>query len=226
MANAAKPSTKGTVPHIISVTSISPMLQNPMTQDILMELTYGSSGKRKPPKTDVPLEDLASKKLCLGPNGEFGIPTQYLFSALVEAGRQVIFEKKTKISTAKSSMLANLLDIVPELVNEAGDGFIPFKEQKGADGKLPWVVDMRRGVLAANQAAVAIIRPKFPTWSFDVKVNVNLDAVAIEKIEDLFKVAGQTSGLGDFRPSKRGQFGRYAVTAFAEMAQEPVRKAA
>jgi hypothetical protein len=79
----------------VSCIGLSPMLQNPMTDDTLDDLTFGSAGRRKPPERDVPIADLAKKKLCLGPNDEFGFPANYLFAALVEAGRHVIFDKKT-----------------------------------------------------------------------------------------------------------------------------------
>ncbi len=205
----------------VTVEQVSAMLQNPMTDDTLDELIYGSAGKRKPPERDVPLEKLAEKKLCLGPNGEFGIPANYLFASLVEAGRHVIYDKRTKLSTATSSLIPALLAIVPELVDEKGDGFIPFTDQ---DAK--WIVDRRRGVLAANKAAVAVVRPKFKVWAFKVTVEIDLDQVAIEKIMDLFNTAGRLTGLGDFRPSKRGQFGRFKVLDFAEVAQQSVAKAA
>lgn len=211
---AAAPASKGTVAYSISILGISPMLQNPMTDDTLDELIYGSAGRRKPPKTDVTIQDIAMKRLCLGPNGEFGVPANYLFAALVDAGRHVIYDKKTKLSTRESSLVPSLLSIIPDVVTEAGDGFLPFKDQKAK-----WIADKRRGVLAANGAAVAIVRPKFPTWSFDVKIEVDLDMVAIEKIQDLFKAAGRFSGLGDFRPSKKGAFGRFNVVDFVEMQQ-------
>lgn len=205
----------------ISCLGISPMLQNPMTDEILDELIYGSAGKRKPKTTDVSIADIAQKRLCLGPNGEFGIPANYLFAALVDAGRHVIFDKKTKLSTLQSSLVPSLVTLLPPLVNEAGDGFIPFKDQK-----VKWVPDKRRGVLKANGAAVAVVRPKFPTWSFDIECEVNLDLVAIEKVKELFNAAGRYSGLGDFRPSKRGPFGCFNVVDFVEMEARAVEKAA
>ena len=44
--------------------------------------------------------------------------------------------------------------------------------------------------------------------------------VAIEKVQELFKKAGQYSGLGDFRPSKRGPFGRFSVSQLIELEQQ------
>jgi hypothetical protein len=110
---------------------------------------------------------------------------------------------------------------MPDVVYDSGDGFIPFADQ---DAK--WLPDRRRGVLAANGAAVAIIRPKFPKWAFDVTIEVNEDQVAIEKIQDLMNVAGRIAGIGDFRPSRRGQFGRFKVTDFAQAQAVSAKKVA
>lgn len=201
--------------YLVSCAGISPMLQNPMTDAVLDELIYGSAGKRKPPK-EQSIEDMAKEKLCLGPNKEFGFPANYLFAALVDAGRHIIFDKKTKVSTRESSLVPAFLSIVSDLIDDKGDGFIPFLNQS----EVKWIADKRRGVLAANGAAVAIVRPKFPTWAFDVTIEVDHDQIAIEKVQELFNAAGRFSGLGDFRPSKRGPFGRFRVTDFIEMEQQ------
>ena len=201
----------------VSVFGIAPMLQNPMTDDILDQLLHGSGGRRKSANKDITPEAIAEKRLCLGPDGQFGIPANYLFASLVAAGRHVIFDKKTKMSTAESSLVPAFLSIVPELINSNGDAFIAFKDQ----GK-KYVVDKRKGNLkqgAGKGVAVAIVRPKFMDWAFDVKIDVDHDQIDIDKIEDLFKAAGRYSGIGDFRPSCKGQFGRFKVVKFAEIEQ-------
>lgn len=211
-----KTQSRGFVNYRISILSQgNGMLQNPMTDETLDILAFGTAGTRKKQQTDVSAEDIAKKRLCLGPKGEFGIPANYLFSALVDAGRHVIFDKKTKLSTRESSLVPSLIEIIPDLFNDAGDGFIAFKDQD-----IKWMVDKRRGVLAANGAAVCIIRPKFPKWAIDVTVQVNEDLVNIDKIQELFKAAGLFSGLGDYRPSKKGPFGRFTVAEFVEMEQQ------
>lgn len=203
--------------YLVSTSSLSPMLQNPMTNDILDQLLHGSAGRRKSTNKDTSPEELAKNRLCLGPNSEFGIPANYLFASLVAAGRHVIFDKKTKMSTAESSLVPAFLSIVPELINENGDAFIPFIDQNEK-----YVVDKRKGNLksgAGKGVAVAIVRPKFMKWAFDVKIDVDHDQVDIDKIEDLFKAAGRYAGIGDFRPSCKGQFGRFKVVKFAEIEQ-------
>jgi hypothetical protein len=204
---------KGINQYRVFATSLSPMLQNPMTDEVLDEL-LGGKGARKGAVTDITVEQRAEKKLCLGPNGEFGFPANYLFACLIDAGRYVQFEGKSKVSTRETSLLPAFLSIVPDVVSAEGDGFIPFIDQSVA-----WVADKRRGVLAANKAAVAIVRPKFPTWAFEVTVEIDEDQIAIAKMRDLFTIAGRQCGIGDFRPSKRGPFGRFAVTDFVEVKQ-------
>lgn len=198
----------------IVAASVSPMLQNPMTDEVLNELLGGKSA-RKAIVTDITVDERARKKLCLGPNGEFGFPTNYLFAALIDAGRHVQYEGKSKVSTRETSLLPAFLSIVPDVVNDEGDGFIPFTDQSAK-----WVSDKRRGVLAANKAAVAIVRPKFPTWAFGVTVEIDTDQISVDKIKQLFDIAGRQCGIGDFRPSKRGPFGRFAVSEFVEVKQQ------
>ncbi len=195
----------------IAATGVAPMLQNPMTDEVLNELLGGKSA-RKAIVTDITPTQRAEKKLCLGPNGEFGFPANYLFAALIDAGRHVQYEGKSKVSTRETSLMPAFLSIVPDVVNDEGDGFIPFTDQS-----VKWVADKRRGVLAANKAAVAIVRPKFPSWAFEVTIEVDLEQISIEKVKSLFEIAGRQSGIGDFRPSKRGPFGRFAVMDFAEI---------
>lgn len=203
----------------ILAASVAPMLQNPMTDEVLNELLGGKSA-RKAIVTDITVDERAKKKLCLGPNGEFGFPTNYLFAALIDAGRHVQYEGKSKVSTRETSLMPAFLSIVPDVVNDEGDGFIPFLDQS-----VKWVADKRRGVLAANKAAVAIVRPKFPTWAFEVTIEIDVEQISVDKVKQLFDIAGRQSGIGDFRPSKRGPFGRFAVTQFVEV-EQAVKQAA
>lgn len=208
MANG---SLKGMQQYRISCVGVSPLLLNPMNDEILDDLVYGAA-RRKNPERDISINDMAAKKVCKGPNGEFGVPANYLFAAMVEAGRKVVYDKKAKFSTLESSVVPSLLAIVPDLVDAKGDGFLPFLDQE-----ITWIADRRRGVNATTKGATAIIRPKFPQWAFDVTIEVDESQVEITKIKELVTAAGRFAGLGDFRPAKRGPFGRFVVSKFEVM---------
>ncbi len=199
--NAPPIKLEGLVAVHITVTGISPMLQNPMTDetlDMLIDRVPGRKGNKT--GNEKTHEQIAAERLCKGPDDELGIPMTWLFAALVEAGRHVVYSNKTKLSTRESSLVPAFLAIQDE--------FLPFNNQ--ADNS--WVVDKRRGVLAATGVAVGILRPKFPTWDFDVVAEVDCDQISMDKIRELFDIAGRFCGLGDFRPNKRGPFGRFMIS--------------
>lgn len=212
---------KGLQQYRVLCVGVSPILLNPMNDEILDELIYGAA-RRKNPERDITIRKMAEKKLCLGPDGEFGVPANYLFAAMVEAGRKVTYDKKAKFSTLESSVVPSLLAIVPDVFDGKGDGFLPFLDQS-----VEWIADKRRGVNKTTKGATAIIRPKFPAWAFDVTIEVDESQVEISKIKELVAAAGRFAGLGDFRPAKRGPFGRFVVTKFEALeAAVDLKKAA
>lgn len=190
--------------------SISPILMNPMTEDILDEL-YGGASARKPRNSDKKQEDVAKEKVIRNESGAVGLPIEYLFSCLVEAGRFVQYDGKRKVSNADSTLIPSFMSLQ--------EMFLPFLDQD-----TPWHVDKRRGRLQ-NGTAVCIIRPRFDTWAFNVTVEFDEGEINEGKVKELFRRAGTAIGLADFRPSCRGPFGRFEVKKW-EVTEMPVDKAA
>lgn len=229
-----------------TIIGTSPMIQNPATDEVLDQLQYGTRAKKSADKS-TPSPQIAFKRLCRGPNGEYGMPADYLRACLNTAGREVIYEKKTKMATAETSKIPAFLRIETGLIDNNGDHFIAFHDQTGSEvtaddlgthqtleqylqagGKpVAWVVDRRKGNLkqgAGKGVAVALIRPKFKAWSFDVRLQVNHDLVEISKIRELLVNAGIFSGLGDFRPTCKGPFGCFKLKELAEIGQVPMEE--
>jgi hypothetical protein len=177
------------------------LLMNPMTGDLLDELAGIKS--RSASDKDLPLEERAIRRIIRAgeqPDGLIGIPVTYLLSALIYAGR-FVKNGKDKVSTATTTTLYEFLDIQ--------DDFFPFVNQE-----VPMIVDKRRGVLnnAGKSVAVAIIRPLFREW--EILLNFTIDTAVISEmvVMKIFDVAGTKAGLGDFRPQKKGPFGRFTIT--------------
>lgn len=182
------------------------LLMNPMTRDILEELA-GVKSKAASDK-DLPLVDRAMRKVIREgeqADGLIGLPVTYLLSALIYAGR-FVKNGKDKISTANSTTLYEFLDIQ--------DGFLPFLDQKE-----PMEVDTRRGVSnnAGKTAAVAIVRPLYRHWEVSVHFTIDTAVVSEAVVKKIFEVAGTKSGVGDFRPQKKGPFGRFSITDWATL---------
>ncbi len=184
----------------IKCVSLSGMLMNPMDEKTLMGLLTKTP---VPKKTDVTREDIAKDKIYRDPTtNQMGIPAGNLLSCLTAAGAYEKVNKK-QLSTGEKSIIPSFLAIQEE--------FIPF-DSLDEEGNIPYVADMRRGVMknGASSVAVAIVRPLFKAWGFTCHVEFDEKQMVSEDIvKNLFNHAGSKVGLGDFRPAKRGPFGRF-----------------
>lgn len=181
----------------MTLKGVSPILMNPMTEEILDALWAPAPGRKA--KAEITAAEAAERKVIRNKSGQVGIPAEYLLAALVYAGKFVKYDPRKNMSTNDTSLVPAFLFLE--------DMFYPFKDQE-----TPWAVDKRRGVLnnAGKPVAVCIVRPRFNTWEFDVTASfADIDA---SKVRQLFEYAGKVAGLCDFRPSCRGPFGRFTIT--------------
>lgn len=54
-------------------------------------------------------------------------------------------------------------------------------------------------------------RGEFTKWKAAVPVELNSSALSVEQLTNLFTIAGFSVGVGEWRPEKNGQYGRYEV---------------
>ena len=59
-------------------------------------------------------------------------------------------------------------------------------------------------------------RPEFVEWHMPVLVKYNAGAVSAEQLANLLNVAGFGVGIGEWRPEKNGQYGRFHVATSGE----------
>jgi hypothetical protein len=195
----------------VLIESISPMLMNPATEEVLSQLPGAGAGYKKGKEMkDRTREEIAESRVIRGPgpDGKLvpGIPAEYLYACLIEAGRMVQYDGKAKVSTVDKTLVFAFLSIE--------QSFFPFE---GHDGT--YAIDVRRGVNKTTKGAQAIVRPRFDQWKFRVTLEVdesdsNLTA---SKAKELFNKAGKLIGLADFRPTCRGPFGRFRIAEWKEL---------
>lgn len=77
-------------------------------------------------------------------------------------------------------------------------------------------VDARPVTIPATKGRIMRYRPRFDEWGAQFDLLVNDDLMSVELAHKLLEEAGQTIGIGDFRPEKRGPFGTFRVTKFEE----------
>lgn len=124
----------------------------------------------------------------------FYIPSEHLVGAFINAGAMV----KSKVGNGKKSMK----NIVA--------GMFSIKEQKL---RLPkeYEIDKRSAVNRNIKARIICIRPKWNEWSAKFTLLVDNDTLTKETIQEIITNAGQYIGIGSFRPTNNGMFGRFKL---------------
>lgn len=124
----------------------------------------------------------------------FFLPTEQIKGSLIGAGAMV----KSKVGNSKKSM-KNIV---------AGMFFI--QEEKI---RLPkdYEIDKRSAVNRNVKARVICIRPKWSKWKGEFTLLVDNDTVTEETIKEIIKNAGDYIGIGSFRPTNNGSFGRFKL---------------
>jgi hypothetical protein len=77
-------------------------------------------------------------------------------------------------------------------------------------------VDARPVTIPATKGRVMRYRPRFNEWGARFVMHVDDELLSLEMAHQLLSEAGQSIGIGDFRPEKRGPFGRFRVVTWKE----------
>lgn len=138
----------------------------------------------------------AEVKVYKDSEGKPMIPGANIYSGLIHAGH---FQKlgKSKLTTQKSSLIPAgiFLTDIECLVTPTN-----------------WCVDTRPVVIPATGGRVICHRPRFDEWG--LRFNLEYDETMFSEVmvRQLVEDMGSKIGLGDFRPQRKGPFGRFKVT--------------
>mgnify|MGYP000322976779 FL=1 len=198
----ASTTAKGIVMIRVGCVGTSPLLMNAMDKDTLLRLVTGEKAPKGAPK-GTPLEQ-ATKRLYLDATGKKVImPVQNVLASMIEAGRRVRMEGKTQVSTASSTILPSFLTI-----EESELALVDPKDNKK---QARWAEDIMLGRNPNGGEAVGICRPRFNEWAFYMTLSADLSTVPERIVRELVYRAGTHVGLCDFRPQRKGTFGRFRI---------------
>lgn len=131
-------------------------------------------------------------------NGKCYIPADQIRGALIGAGTYM----KAKVGGRSKSMkviVAAAFEPTPDHI-----------EMPDFDA-----IDKRSAVNKNVKARVMVIRPKWTTWSAEFVLNVHEDTITKETVQQLLTYAGAYVGIGSFRPTNNGMFGRFEVESIS-----------
>lgn len=77
-------------------------------------------------------------------------------------------------------------------------------------------VDSRPVTIPATKGKIMRHRPRFDKWGAKFDLIINEKMIPTEQVHLLLNEAGESVGIGDFRPEKRGPFGTFRVISFKE----------
>lgn len=179
----------------VELKSVTPYMAHRM-DDIKLE-EWEKNRKLIIERPDVAVEDQYRAEFHSYSDSEgFYIPTEQLRSSMINAGAFV----KAKVGNAKKSMK----NIVAAMF------FI--KEEKI---RLPneYEIDKRSAVNRNIKARVIVVRPKWNKWKGTVTLQIDNDTITKETVEEILTISGQYVGIGSFRPTNNGMYGRFKVTS-------------
>lgn len=128
------------------------------------------------------------------------IPSDQIRGAMINAGTMV----KSKVgATTKSmkSIVAAMFFIEPEMIP------IPNFD----------AIDKRSAVNRNIKGRVIVIRPKWNEWNAEFQLSIDNDTIPSEMIEQILGYAGNNIGIGSFRPTCNGYYGRFKVEEIKEI---------
>lgn len=185
----------------VTICGSSPLLCNKFTDAAMMKMESGTSSAMVGQK-GLPREQ-AESRLYLDSKGCPVIPGPNIFRSIIDAGT---YHKagKSKITTGRSSMVPAGIAL-----NE-----IECRIFDSTGGAPLWECDSRAVVIPSTGGRVMSHRPRFDDWriAFTLEVDVSMFDVPIVRM--LVDDAGRRIGLGDFRPARKGPFGRFKVTSW------------
>lgn len=125
------------------------------------------------------------------------IPSEHLEQSMIGAGTAF----KSKVGASRKSMtyiVASMFSVTPLQIE------IPPYD----------TIDRRSAVNKNIKGRVIVIRPKWEKLSFSFNLNVEDDTITERTVKEILEHAGRFVGIGSYRPTNKGKFGKFEVVKF------------
>ena len=176
----------------VEITGTTPLLQNKPEE-------YGFDEQWVERKASSDWEKEALKKLYVDSEGRIYQPSTHIERTMIDAG------KKLKVKGGGKSTYSKLFG---SMVNVEED-VIYHKHPE-------YEINKNLVVIPSTKGRVMRYRPEFKEWQLEFHI-VSEDEIPSAVIKEALEIAGRYSGLGDWRPEKKGKYGKFQVTLFQEV---------
>lgn len=127
-------------------------------------------------------------------DGQCYIPSDHLRGSLIGAGTYMKAKVGGRSKSMKVVVAATFVPSPEEIVLPDFDA-----------------IDKRSAVNRNVKARVMVVRPKWTNWEASFDLNVYEDTITKETVAQLINYAGNYVGIGSYRPTANGLFGRFEI---------------
>lgn len=188
MAVTLKPIKQSTFSFWIK--GMSPLIQHAWSQKGLDMMRMTAAERKKQVKTARNPEELAEGACYYTDDGEHGIPLLAFKASLISAAHKDFGLEKTLLRKAF-------------FIPSTDSGSVTAMETDG-----PYIIREDIVRVGANQTDLRY-RPQFNSWRVNIVCQVDSELLKDQDIVNLVNRAGFSVGIGDWRPEKGGEFGRF-----------------
>ena len=124
-------------------------------------------------------------------SGKIGIPALWIKQSIISACRQV---DDLPMTLVRGTVFVN---------GEKATGLIPVEYE---------TLQIREDVVRIGRGTSDLrYRAELLDWKVEASITFNADVLSLEQMVNLLKISGFSSGIGEWRPERSGDFGTYAV---------------
>lgn len=183
----------------VKIEGVTPYMQHRMDDTKLEE--WEKNRKHIIERPEISHADLVRAEFHAYRNseGKCFIPSEQLRIAFIQGGGYL----KSKVGNSKRSMkgvIAAILQISPE------EMILPDFD----------LIDKRSAVNKNIKGRVMVIRPKWTTWAAEFDMVLDNGTITKETIEELITTTGNYVGIGSYRPTNNGYFGRFKLISLTK----------
>lgn len=178
----------------VTISGLTPLLVNRFHEEAAEAATSGIHSRKE---KLTPQEDAASRLYTNGV-GTY-IPAEWLRQSLIGAASRHKIGRR-----AATADVAAAVYVAPFEIPLEGE----------------WHIDSRAVVIKATGGRILRYRPMFDQWGVTFRLEIDADLVGERLIKDILIDSGRLVGIGDFRPARKGPYGRFVITDWQEVKDE------
>jgi len=176
----------------VKIKGISPLLMNKPEE-------YGFDEQWVQKKASTDWEADALKKLYVDSEGRIYQPSTHIERALIEAGKKLKVKGQGKATYSK--LFGSMVSVEEfELIHLNTD----------------YEINKCLVVIPSTKGRIMRYRPMFKKWELEFHIESD-DEIPADAIKEALDIAGKYVGIGDWRPEKKGKFGKFQVIEFKEI---------